>query len=186
MMRRSYRMIAGVLAGGMLLSGCYGPFELTRRVHRWNGQVSDNKWIVEVVFLALSWLPVYGIATAADAVIFNSVEFWTGNNPLRGANAEGVQTRHIVRGDNEAIIKRVASEGGEEFVIEQFHRGQPGPSLRIMRQGDATVALNEEGAKLFSAKARTDGGVVVHDADGRQVASYSGTQVERFLASARR
>jgi hypothetical protein len=73
--------LAGVLCAAMLTASCYGPFNLTRRVHHWNGEVG-GKWAQEGVFLVFIILPVYGIATLADAVIFNSVEFWTGDNPI--------------------------------------------------------------------------------------------------------
>ncbi len=87
-MHRPHRMAVGLVALGMLVSGCYGPFHLTRRVWKFNGEVSDNKWVVELVYLVCTAIPVYGIATLADAVIFNSVEFWTGENPLaEGADA---------------------------------------------------------------------------------------------------
>ena len=97
-MRRPHGMLVGLLVLGLAASGCYGPFTLTRKVHTWNGGVSDNKWIVEGVFLICAWLPVYGIATLADAVIFNSVEFWTGSNPLKESrNGDPGQTQGIVR-----------------------------------------------------------------------------------------
>ena len=88
-MRRPHRLAVALVAAAFLASGCYGPFTLTRKVYTWNGQVSDNKWVVETVFLVTAvLLPVYGIASLADGVIFNSVEFWTGKNPLASARAE--------------------------------------------------------------------------------------------------
>ena len=81
-MPRRYRAVAALVAVGLSASGCYGPFHLTRKVHHWNGQVSENKWVVEAVFLVCAWLPIYGVATAADALVINSVEFWTGKNML--------------------------------------------------------------------------------------------------------
>ena len=86
-MRQPHRLAVTLVAAALLVSGCYGPFTLTRKVYNWNGQVSDNKWVVETVFLICSWLPIYGIAGLADALIFNSVEFWTGRNPLSSARA---------------------------------------------------------------------------------------------------
>ena len=87
-MRRPHRLAVALVAAAFLASGCYGPFTLTRKVYTWNGQVSDNKWVVETVFLVCSVLPIYHIAGLADALIFNSVEFWTGKNPLASARAE--------------------------------------------------------------------------------------------------
>ena len=80
-MKSSRRIGAGMLAAALLVSGCYGPFNLTRRLYRWNGQVG-TKWENEFVFLLLGLAPVYSLAVAGDAVVFNSMEFWTGNNPV--------------------------------------------------------------------------------------------------------
>jgi len=78
-MRKSRKW--GWLAGAALLAtGCYGPFNLTKRLHYWNGEVTGNKWANEGIFLAANIIPAYGLCTIADALVFNSVEFWTGKN----------------------------------------------------------------------------------------------------------
>lgn len=175
-MRQAHGMTAIALAGLLFVNGCYGPFLLTKKVHAWNGQVSDNKWIVEVVFLVCAWLPVYGIATLADAVIFNSVEFWTGNNPMSTADAG---TRRIVRGEAEMVLTR----SGDEMVVQQFQAGAPGPTLRLQRTASGTIAMNQDGAVLFSAQTMADGSVLVQDAEGQRIAKYSGDEAQQFLAS---
>lgn len=77
------------LAAALLLSlfvlqlstGCYGSFKLTKKVYDWNGTVGD-KFVNEVVFLALTILPVYEATLLVDGLLLNAVEFWTGNNPM--------------------------------------------------------------------------------------------------------
>ncbi len=183
-MQRPHRLMVGMLALGLFVNGCYGPFYLVRKVHKFNGEVSDNKWIVEVVYLVATWLPVYGIAGLADAIIFNSIEFWTGKNPMANANVRGISpTKRIVRGDTESVFKRVSTPDGDQLVIEQYQHGRPAASLRLIRQGGAMVALNNGGAVLFSAHALPDGGVTITDANGKTVASYSGDQAQQLLAS---
>ena len=76
------KVLCGVFAGIMILSvGCTGPFALTKKVHEWQTS-PDEKWVDEAMFLGCVILPVYGIASFADAVVLNSVEFWTGENPI--------------------------------------------------------------------------------------------------------
>ena len=76
------KVLCGVFAGIMILSvGCTGPFALTKKVHEWQTS-PEEKWVDEAAFLGCVILPVYGISSLADAVIFNSVEFWTGENPM--------------------------------------------------------------------------------------------------------
>jgi hypothetical protein len=179
-MRRPHGAVAGLLALA-LLSGCYGPFYTVRKVWEFNGEVSDNKWIVEVVYLLCTWLPVYGLAGAADAIIFNSLEFWGAENPMAPdvAKTDGDKTRRIARGDYEAVLSRV----NDELVVEQSHKGQPMDSLHVRRLGNGMAAYNGEGAMLFTAQTLPDGSVHVTDASGKPLATYSSTQVQKFLAS---
>lgn len=62
---------------------CYGSFPLVRAVYKFNGSIGDNSKaggvIRSVVMILLSIIPVYGISFLADAVILNSIEFWSGN-----------------------------------------------------------------------------------------------------------
>jgi hypothetical protein len=182
-MGRPHKFAAVALAAALCSSGCYGPFYTVRKVWEFNGQVSDNKWIVEVVYLVCAGLYVYGIAVAADALIFNAIEFWGGKNPMAdSANAGGASPeRRIVRGDTEFVLKQEA----DALVVAQLRGGRPGPMLRLQRAGQGTVALNGDGTMLLSAYTLPDGRVVIQDAAGAQVASYSGDQAERLLASLR-
>jgi len=81
-MARSRKWLRGAFAASLLLGaataggGCYGPFHLTKSVHEWNGEVSEEKWVQEGIFLAFLILPVYGITTLVDALVLNSIEFW--------------------------------------------------------------------------------------------------------------
>ncbi len=64
-----------------LAPACYGPFALTSDINEWNQGVGE-KWANEAVFVGLIILPVYEIAVILDALLFNSLEFWTGRNPI--------------------------------------------------------------------------------------------------------
>jgi len=70
-----------VLCVGLLATSCYGPFNLTRRLHHWNGTV-DGEWGNEGIFLLCAIIPVYGVCMLGDALIFNSIQFWGGENPI--------------------------------------------------------------------------------------------------------
>lgn len=78
------------LASTLLLSSCLGSFRLTNKCYTWNKSIGD-KWINELVFIGLTIIPVYDICLLADAIVFNSIEFWTGNNPV-ALNTEVIDT----------------------------------------------------------------------------------------------
>ena len=73
--------VAVLLSSAILLSSCIGSFRLTKTVHEWNSNVGD-KFVNELVFLVLVIVPVYEVATIIDAVVLNSIEFWSGENPM--------------------------------------------------------------------------------------------------------
>ncbi len=75
------RLAIPALAVILILSACTGSFTLTNKVNKFN-KIFENPWVEEVVFLAMVIVPVYEISLIADMLIFNSIEFWTGENPV--------------------------------------------------------------------------------------------------------
>ena len=182
---RPFRFSAGVLALILGVSGCYGPFNLTRRLHAWNGH-AGSKWEQEFLFLLLVWAPVYGFTSLADAVLFNSLEFWTGNNPVTPPRASRVmKTKRFTRAGEEVVLTYVPTEDRAQLNVQQFREGQPAGTLRMEQRDGMTIGSDAEGHVLLTAQTRADGGVVVRDAQDQPVASYSSSQVERLLASTR-
>lgn len=62
------------------LTGCMGQMGLSAMVTKGNLSAVDNRYGRAGLFMLLS--PVYGFTAMADLFIFNSVEFWTGTNPI--------------------------------------------------------------------------------------------------------
>ena len=78
-----------VMAAAAGSTGCWGSFAITNKLYRFNDGVSDSKWIKWLLFLGLVILPVYSLFILGDALIFNTIEFWTGSNPFgAGGNRE--------------------------------------------------------------------------------------------------
>ena len=73
--------MALVLAGSMTFTSCIGSFALSNKVLAWNQQVG-SKFVNELVFFAFWIVPVYEITTLADVLVLNSIEFWSGSNPV--------------------------------------------------------------------------------------------------------
>lgn len=74
------------------LSSCMGKFALTRNLYSWNEQIS-NKFINEIVFVAFWILPVYEVCAVADLLVLNSIEFWSGDNPMT-SSTKTIDTEH--------------------------------------------------------------------------------------------
>ena len=68
------------LSASMMMQSCIGSFALFNKVKDWNDHVGD-KFVNELVFVAMWILPVYELSFAADMFILNTIEFWSGTNP---------------------------------------------------------------------------------------------------------
>lgn len=105
MNKRALSLVAAgslLFAASMPLQGCYGGFNLTSKLYKWNGSLGD-KWINSLVMVAFSIVPIYGIAITADALVFNTIEFWGGSNP-------------VTMGPNEKDTRTV-SVNGKSFIV---------------------------------------------------------------------
>ena len=69
-----------VMVASMGLGGCMGQMGLSGMVTKGNLSVVDNRYARAGVFMLLS--PVYGLAATADLFVFNTIEFWSGSNPV--------------------------------------------------------------------------------------------------------
>ena len=105
MKRGKLTLVAVVLSGSLLFSSCVGSFGLFNRLSSWNQSVG-NKFVNELVFLAFNIVPVYGVAYLADALVINSIEFWSGSNPM--ANVGDVKK---VKGENGNYMVKTLENG---------------------------------------------------------------------------
>lgn len=100
------------------LTSCMGKFALTRNLYAWNEQVS-NKFVNEVLFVAFWILPVYEVCGLADLLVLNSIEFWSGDNPL-SASTKTIDTKHgryLVECDGKGYDITLESTG-EKFRLD--------------------------------------------------------------------
>ncbi len=81
MKKGSLAFTLALVIGLTSFQGCIGNFVVTRKILNWNQKIS-NKWVNEIIFLVMVIIPVYGVAILIDGIVLNSLEFWTGTNPL--------------------------------------------------------------------------------------------------------
>ena len=131
--------LAACILGGSI--GCHGGFVLTSK---WNGLITSigNKWIRWIVFLVLSF--VYGFTILADAIVFNSVEFWTGSNPVAlNYNEKGEYTRTLTSGSETAVM--TYRNFGETLDVALFKNGVQTDSLRLIKSEPGVLYRQSNG-----------------------------------------
>ena len=78
--------VCALLSCSIMCSSCIGSFKLWNGLLEWNKSLG-NKFVNELVFIALNIVPVYGIASFADILVLNTIEFWSGSNPMAANEA---------------------------------------------------------------------------------------------------
>lgn len=105
-MKKHFKLTAMLLTATILFSSCIGSFRLTNNIKDWNEGLGD-KFVNELVFIALHIVPIYEIAIFIDGVVLNSIEFWTGENVV----AEPGETK-IVKNSQGQDVQVTALENG--------------------------------------------------------------------------
>lgn len=165
---RNFKSIAtcAVLAGSVLFASCIGSFSLTNKVRDWNQELTNNNFVNEVIFVVLHIVPVYEITLLADMFVINSIEFWSGENPVVAGTVKEV------KGDNGNYIVKTTEEGysiskeGEEASIElQFDKENQswnvisnGESYEIMKlKENGTVDMNMQNGSYMNVSLDAQG-----------------------------
>lgn len=147
MKRNRLTLVAAIaLSGTILLSSCVGSFGLFNRVSSWNKTIG-NKFVNELVFLAMNIVPVYGVAYLADILVINSIEFWSGSNPM--ANVGDVKK---VKGENGEYLVKTLENGysitkeGETAEMELIYNKEAN-TWNVVADGTTTelLKMNNDG-----------------------------------------
>ncbi len=158
------------------LSGCVGSNAVTGMLMKFNVEAVDNRYARGGVYFLLS--PVYALTFAADFIVFNSLEFWTGSNPLTGSP-------HIfdTKTDTMLDINDSLDDSLKEAPISYNRNIQTGEMYQV---DDNTIMMditydNGERATLIGVR---DGEKVSYYIDGDLVSETSIQALESFAAEA--
>ena len=95
---------------------------LTNKVLNWNKQIG-SKFVNELVFVAFWILPVYEITGIADVLVINSIEFWSGSNPVSANNTkiiDGKDAKYLVKQDSKGYTITNLSDNTEmRFAFDE-------------------------------------------------------------------
>lgn len=157
-MRKSFLSVAVVctLIGALTLPSCIGSFCLTNKLLTWNNHVG-SKFVNELVFFAFWIIPVYEISGLADLLVLNTIEFWSGDNPV----AEG--SRLIEGNDGKYLV--VTDENG--YTITSQNDGST-VRLDFNKEDKSWSIANADGSKQTIFSFVDDTHVALPTPDGTQ------------------
>lgn len=158
-MKRITAAVLAMVLAMVSLQGCYGKMALTKKVYQVNGQVGD-KFLRSLVTWVFIIVPVYQISALVDFVLFNTIEFWSGHNPV----AQG--EKDFQYSENGDTFKVHAQKNGDmlRYTFNRYHGDTYLDTLTIdwnVKSGNSVASLREgEGVTQYQAM-RTRGGVQV-------------------------
>lgn len=182
MKKNNLKLAALVLSGSLLFSSCIGSFGLFNRLNSWNQSVG-TKFVNELVFLAFNIIPVYGVAYLADVLVINSIEFWSGSNPM--ANVGDVKK---VKGENGNYLVKTLENGysitkeGETASMDLIYNKEAN-TWNVVADGESAelIKMNNDGtADLFLPNGEKMN--VTLDAQGMMAARQAVTSDFMFAA----
>lgn len=158
-MTRKIVAVAALAVFAFAVTGCIGSMALTGKVRQFNLGVSPHPWPREGVFVVLQVLPVYSFAGAIDLLVVNSIEFWTGTNPI----------------SNEKALVTVAWAGHSHREVAED--GTVAVStLREDGSIDVRVSAPDGRTSSFNVQA-TDEELIARDAEGHEYGSVRRDQL---------
>ena len=153
-MKKHFKLSALLLSATIILTSCIGSFRLTNNIKDWNEGIG-NKWVNELVFIAMHIVPVYEIAMFVDGVVLNSIEFWTGNNlvmepgetkVVKNSQGQDVQVTALENGytvsDGDTSMNFIFDE--EEKVWRAEYNDQVTKLVKLMDDNTAQLFMGED------------------------------------------
>ncbi len=153
------------LSASVLFTSCLGSFSAFNGLKDWNNDISDSKFVNNLVFWGLNIIPVYALFVVGDVLIFNVIEFWSGSNPI--AMNEGDSETQIVERDGSTFEMTATKNRLQINVIDGKRKGEKLDLVYSPSQKSwSAVKANGEIIKLSSFE---EGFYVVHLPDGGKV-----------------
>jgi hypothetical protein len=170
------KAIMGIALAAILATGCTGSFSLTNELYQFHRE--KDRWVDEILFLVFAITPVYGTVMLADAIVLNSIEFWTGDNPLEARDGGAVpgNDREVTVGNGEeSLTMRYDSRTQKVEVNPGSGTGEP---FYLTRTESGVIATDREGEVLCYSTKDSLGGITVYDVRTNSARYYPPEVVE--------
>lgn len=162
-------LVVAAICSSMMFSSCIGSFGLTNKLLSWNKSLG-NKFANEAVFFLFWIFPAYEVSLFLDTIILNSIEFWSGSNPVADTGTKTIETENgIYTVETKTDGYHIEKEGEEKTLDFKFDEqnqtwsmSSDGVETKLMQYKDADevvmflpdgqtmdVELNAEGLTAF-------------------------------------
>lgn len=171
-------MMAVALAASLLFSSCLGSFSAFNNLKDWNMQVSDSKFVNNLVFWGLNIIPVYGLFFLGDTLIFNVIEFWSGSNPV--AMRDGESEVQVVEYQGNTYQLKATKNRMAVKVVEGPKKG--GKIELFYKPDEKSWNAIRPSGEIIPLSRMEEGFYIVYMPDGKELRMNRETTREEGLA----
>ena len=167
-----------LLIGSFMFSSCIGSFSLFNKYASWQKDMTNNKFINAIVGFFL--MPIVGgITLFVDAVVLNTIEFWTGDNPVASnvgktqnvMGSDGVlyavktlRNGYEIKSPTGEIVYFLYDKKNDSWSVSQngvtkeiFRFNEDHKSIKVTANGETRdFALNEQGVQEAMIASQND------------------------------
>ena len=170
-------LVCSLLCMSFLFTSCLGSFSAWNGLKDWNEDATDNKFVNNAIFWGLNIIPVYPLFYAGDVIIFNLIEFWSGDNPI-GMN-EGEVQEQIVEKDG---VRYALTATKNQMNIKVLSGEREGNELTLIYEpADKSWNAVKDGKKI-KLTSYEEGFHIVYLPDGEEVRIHESTSRYQGLA----
>ncbi|QYJ77521.1 DUF3332 domain-containing protein [Shewanella acanthi] len=161
-----------------ILSGCVGSNAVTGYVMQFNLQAVDNRYARGGLNILMA--PVYGISIAADYIVFNSLEFWTGHNPLNGKPHIFDTHTDTYIDINDKVHDSLKTAPVKPLTNNRIiHKGQ----MQQIDENTVRMDITYNNGETAILTGERNGNLVTYYIDGKVVSQTSIEEMQDFLKS---
>jgi len=113
-----------------------------------------------------------------DAFIFNSIQFWSGDTPIKASGLDHDGQTKVARLDESTVRWTATSEGA---AVTYERHGIIERRATIVASVAGYRLIDERGGLLAEAKYAADGTVTILDQDCRAVQRWTGEQLKSIV-----
>lgn len=154
MKKKSFTLlVVAAICSSMMFSSCIGSFGLTNKLLSWNKSLG-NKFANEAVFFLFWIFPAYEVSLFLDTIILNSIEFWSGSNPVADTGTKTIETENgIYTVETKTDGYHIEKEGEEKTLDFKFD--EQNQTWSMSSDGVETKLMQYKDAEKWLCSSRT-------------------------------
>ncbi len=157
--------VALLLASSMMYTSCVGSYALFNKYANWQTHMTSNKYVNGIVGILIGWL-VGGVALFVDELVLNTIEFWSGSNPvannttvIKGKDGQNYLVKvsrkgYEIKAPNGQITMLVHDEATDSWsmsqngVVKEIFRYNPDGTIQANLKDGKTITVSQDEAGL--------------------------------------